>query len=203
MLRHRNGHINPEDILLRLNNYKDNASSPKKYNIFTEERHKNHQSLSILQRILSNVRAQRLQPPSRTSHIPQKKHQQVSKNPDWPCCTITYIFLFRMLMHDLGLSRRACDRCHGQKLRCKRESNDASCVRCQRAGVRCVPRPSRSQRRIRSNTYHQVRASGSEHSVNLGVFDPLNSGCREKRLILCEKRKFDSRARQTGVCSTM
>lgn len=99
-----------------------------------------------------------------------KKHQRVSNNHDWPQCTITYIVLFRMLMHDLGLSRRACDRCHGQKLRCKRESIDGSCVRCQRAGVQCVPRPSRSQRRTRSNVYHQTQASGSENRVNLGVF---------------------------------
>ncbi|XPS73967.1 hypothetical protein M3J09_006095 [Ascochyta lentis] len=67
-----------------------------------------------------------------------------------------------MLVHDLGLSHRACDRCHGQKLRCKREGNDASCLRCQKAGVHCVPRLVRTQRRTRSNASQGMPASGPE-----------------------------------------
>ncbi|KAL4745671.1 hypothetical protein BDW72DRAFT_208019 [Aspergillus terricola var. indicus] len=55
-----------------------------------------------------------------------------------------------MLVHDLGFSHRACDRCHGQKLRCRRESNSDTCVRCAKAGVRCTPRPLRLRSRAQS-----------------------------------------------------
>lgn len=51
-----------------------------------------------------------------------------------------------LIVQDLGLSRRACDRCHGQKLRCKREKNNQGCLRCQRAGVQCTSRSLRSRR---------------------------------------------------------
>ncbi|CAG8889914.1 unnamed protein product [Penicillium egyptiacum] len=56
-----------------------------------------------------------------------------------------------MLVHDLGFAHRACDRCHGQKLRCRRESNSSTCVRCARAGVRCTPRQMRLRSRAQSN----------------------------------------------------
>ncbi|KAL4740406.1 putative C6 finger transcription factor [Aspergillus similis] len=55
-----------------------------------------------------------------------------------------------MLVHDLGFSHRACDRCHGQKLRCRRESNSDTCVRCAKAGVRCTPRQMRLRSRAQS-----------------------------------------------------
>ncbi|CDM37833.1 Zn(2)-C6 fungal-type DNA-binding domain [Penicillium roqueforti FM164] len=48
-----------------------------------------------------------------------------------------------MLVHDLVLAHLACDRYHGQKLHCRRESNSSTCVRCARAGVRCTPRQMR------------------------------------------------------------
>jgi hypothetical protein len=34
--------------------------------------------------------------------------------------------------------RAACDRCHGQKLRCPRPLLDTGCTRCQRAGAQCI-----------------------------------------------------------------
>ncbi|GFF37972.1 hypothetical protein IFM51744_03643 [Aspergillus udagawae] len=79
-----------------------------------------------------------------------------------------------MLVHDLGFSHRACDRCHGQKLRCRRESNSDTCVRCARAGVRCTPRPLRLRSRAQStkNTQQQpsqTHANGDStrpHHVN-------------------------------------
>ncbi|KAI1778536.1 hypothetical protein F4818DRAFT_304055 [Hypoxylon cercidicola] len=46
-----------------------------------------------------------------------------------------------LVHHDLGFSHRACDRCHGQKLRCRRESNNRTCIRCAKAGAHCTPRP--------------------------------------------------------------
>lgn len=85
-----------------------------------------------------------------------------------------------MFVHDLGLSRRACDRCHGQKLRCRRENVSEGCIRCARAGVQCTPRPIRSRRRGRSNAaqpapVHQDTASvtqtmGKRPSLEGGEF---------------------------------
>ncbi|KAL4864304.1 hypothetical protein BDV12DRAFT_15505 [Aspergillus spectabilis] len=64
-----------------------------------------------------------------------------------------------MLVHDLGFSHRACDRCHGQKLRCRRESNSNTCVRCARAGVRCAPRPMKLRSRAQSTQNTQQQQS--------------------------------------------
>ena len=36
------------------------------------------------------------------------------------------------------VKRFACDRCHGQKLRCPRVSGAGPCTRCEKVGVRCV-----------------------------------------------------------------
>lgn len=36
------------------------------------------------------------------------------------------------------LQRRACNRCHGQKLRCRRANLGSSCLRCLKAGADCV-----------------------------------------------------------------
>ncbi|KAI1844903.1 hypothetical protein JX266_008919 [Neoarthrinium moseri] len=38
----------------------------------------------------------------------------------------------------LGHYRRSCDRCHDQKLRCRRDDNEQSCQRCQRAKAKCT-----------------------------------------------------------------
>ena len=34
--------------------------------------------------------------------------------------------------------RSACDRCHGQKLRCPKSEHSTACTRCLRAGATCV-----------------------------------------------------------------
>lgn len=49
-----------------------------------------------------------------------------------------------MLVHDRGIRRRACERCHRQKLACRRSNNNESCLRCVRANVACVSGPLRS-----------------------------------------------------------
>ncbi|KAE8149913.1 hypothetical protein BDV25DRAFT_120075 [Aspergillus avenaceus] len=46
--------------------------------------------------------------------------------------------------------RRACDRCHSQKLRCQRTGN-RSCDRCEKAGANCVFSPSRRMRKVHQN----------------------------------------------------
>ncbi|KAL1902012.1 hypothetical protein Sste5346_001718 [Sporothrix stenoceras] len=38
-------------------------------------------------------------------------------------------------------TRLACDRCHGQKLRCPKQSGSRVCTRCERAGVACIFSP--------------------------------------------------------------
>ncbi|EHK42445.1 hypothetical protein TRIATDRAFT_319874 [Trichoderma atroviride IMI 206040] len=48
-----------------------------------------------------------------------------------------------MLVHDRGIRRRACGRCHRQKLACRRSNNSESCLRCVRANVACVSGPLR------------------------------------------------------------
>lgn len=87
---------------------------------------------------------------------------------------VIYFFACSMLVHDLGLSHRACDRCHGQKLRCKRENNDASCLRCQKAGVHCVPRLVRSQRRTRSTASQGRLAPEAEPQETYGMLHLLS-----------------------------
>ncbi|KAM0476201.1 hypothetical protein ACHAPX_006618 [Trichoderma viride] len=49
-----------------------------------------------------------------------------------------------MLVHDRGTRRRACERCHKQKLACRRSNNNESCLRCVRANIACVSGPLRS-----------------------------------------------------------
>ncbi|KAL4994085.1 putative C6 finger transcription factor [Aspergillus recurvatus] len=69
-----------------------------------------------------------------------------------------------MLVHDLGYSHRACDRCHGQKLRCRRDSNSDTCVRCAKAGVRCTPRPMRLRSRAQSTKNTQQQQQQQQQS---------------------------------------
>lgn len=38
-------------------------------------------------------------------------------------------------------TRLACDRCHGQKLRCPKQAGSRVCTRCERAGVACIFSP--------------------------------------------------------------
>ena len=63
--------------------------------------------------------------------------------------------------------RQACDRCHGQKLGCKRENSNVSCTRCLRAKVICVSRPSLRSKRARhrpvSGTRPDFGALGPSH----------------------------------------
>jgi hypothetical protein len=49
----------------------------------------------------------------------------------------------RILVHDRGIRRRACERCHKQKLACRRANNNENCLRCVRANVACVSGPLR------------------------------------------------------------
>jgi hypothetical protein len=61
-----------------------------------------------------------------------------------------------MNVQDFGLSARACDRCYGQKLRCRRQKFADTCERCARAGALCTPRPVRPRRRARTNGNEQA-----------------------------------------------
>ncbi|KAL2206226.1 hypothetical protein CC79DRAFT_862209 [Sarocladium strictum] len=56
---------------------------------------------------------------------------------------------------------RACEACHGLKIKCEVPSGDAdgtACTRCQRLGLGCVPAPSRLQRNRIAELESQVEA---------------------------------------------
>lgn len=78
--------------------------------------------------------------------------------------------------------RGACDRCHGQKLRCRPGKNEG-CARCERAGVRCTPRAqTRSSRVSRQRpAAHSLLVNGQDHAhaQNTGEFcsSRLNDKC--------------------------
>ena len=59
------------------------------------------------------------------------------------------ILIYPPLIMNHTSQRQACDRCHGQKLACKRENDNVSCSRCVRAKVKCVSRPSLRSKRAR------------------------------------------------------
>ena len=47
--------------------------------------------------------------------------------------------------HQLPTNRRACDRCHMQKLSCKRREGSHTCVRCNKANLPCLLSPSKKR----------------------------------------------------------
>ncbi|KAI2643453.1 hypothetical protein GGS21DRAFT_496423 [Xylaria nigripes] len=62
--------------------------------------------------------------------------------------------------------RQACDRCHFQKLRCRREPDcsGGACIRCFKAGVQCVTSPSLRVRRAQSRRPQSVSSSNGWES---------------------------------------
>lgn len=64
--------------------------------------------------------------------------------------------------------RRACDRCHSQKLRCKR-TGGGNCDRCEKTGVTCVFSPSRRMRKISQPKDGDARLSVSGASSHIGL----------------------------------
>ncbi|KAL2799945.1 hypothetical protein BJX66DRAFT_210126 [Aspergillus keveii] len=72
--------------------------------------------------------------------------------------------------------RSACSRCHGHKLRCVQVRGAQGCVRCTRAGVKCVARPSKRVRQNqRQGWEHGKKNTRLEHSSSRGA---SRSGCR-------------------------
>ncbi|OJJ66281.1 hypothetical protein ASPBRDRAFT_138529 [Aspergillus brasiliensis CBS 101740] len=67
--------------------------------------------------------------------------------------------------------RRACDRCHTQKLRCIRSEHESVCVRCARAGLVCVFSPPTRHRRSPS----EAKRLGCSQALNSAVH-PTRSG---------------------------
>ncbi|KAM0518883.1 hypothetical protein ACHAPE_003873 [Trichoderma viride] len=88
-----------------------------------------------------------------------------------------------MLVHDRGTRRRACERCHKQKLACRRSNNNESCLRCVRANVACVSGPLRSIHRA-TPSYMRVQqlveppALTQSNVVSIGM-DPDDAQLRE------------------------
>ena len=76
----------------------------------------------------------------------------------------------------MNLKRSACDRCHGQKLRCPRNPGDEGfgkpCIRCQRAGAICTVSAVQKTGRPRKNT--RTPSVNSTKSRNNSIISALN-----------------------------
>jgi Fungal Zn(2)-Cys(6) binuclear cluster domain len=77
-------------------------------------------------------------------------------------------------------TRRACDRCHTQKLRCKRIEGKNYCVRCTRAELTCIFSPpgknqkqasSSGRNRTASTTQKNAFPSNQNESTPYGLLD--------------------------------
>ncbi|KAH7145660.1 hypothetical protein B0J13DRAFT_442571 [Dactylonectria estremocensis] len=91
--------------------------------------------------------------------------------------------------------RKACDRCHAQKLSCKR-FNDKACERCLRLNTECKSSPSlryrkqqqqQQQQRQQSQQNQQQQQQHTQHHQQLPVFETASSGCRSPK-----RRRTDS-----------
>ncbi|TRX93530.1 hypothetical protein FHL15_005502 [Xylaria flabelliformis] len=82
-------------------------------------------------------------------------------------------------MSDPRQPRRACDRCHGQKLKCRRDSasNSEDCHRCIRAKAICIYSPAQPRStvryRARSSVQHEDPADGldNDESAQQGLLN--------------------------------
>ncbi|KAI1643975.1 uncharacterized protein F4817DRAFT_367936 [Daldinia loculata] len=78
------------------------------------------------------------------------------------------------------IQRSACDRCHGQKLRCMRSASGGACVRCTRARAICTWSPSlRSKRGLKPkamNDHHDDRHSSVNREDNLDSVKTTENG---------------------------
>jgi hypothetical protein len=75
-------------------------------------------------------------------------------------------------------TRRSCDKCHRQKLRCERGPGDTSCVRCQRTKTACTLTPSlhRPWSHIFLDPKHKTIACEKEaNDLDLLTTTPLES----------------------------
>lgn len=68
--------------------------------------------------------------------------------------------------------RLACDRCHAQKLRCRREWSGGGCVRCIKAKVQCVSSPSLRVRRG-EDSHHRQQRSAQKPAANSSSSGPV------------------------------
>ncbi|KAL7907580.1 hypothetical protein GGI35DRAFT_470180 [Trichoderma velutinum] len=75
-----------------------------------------------------------------------------------------------MLVQDNGIRRRACERCHRQKLACRRNTNNESCLRCVRANVLCVSGPPRSLHRA-TPSYMRVQQAARQSPPRSTPYD--------------------------------
>lgn len=66
-----------------------------------------------------------------------------------------------------GVNRKACDRCHKQKLLCNRADGEGICDRCQRSGTTCTSSPSlrykksKEQHRRQQQQQQQAQKGGN------------------------------------------
>ncbi|KAL2830333.1 hypothetical protein BDW59DRAFT_158661 [Aspergillus cavernicola] len=86
---------------------------------------------------------------------------------------------------ELTQFRRACDRCHAQKLRCQRIGS-RNCDRCDKAGVTCVFSPSRRMRKTNQSQRDGNLRLSSASGTNSNQF------CPNEDLTLDDLLQFDS-----------
>lgn len=66
--------------------------------------------------------------------------------------------------NDGYFNRRACQRCHAQKLACRPETED-KCLRCIKAGAECIPRSPLRVRKSSNVTKHRGSYSHRNNSI--------------------------------------
>ena len=92
--------------------------------------------------------------------------------------------------------RRACDRCHAQKLRCNRQGHK-SCSRCAKANVECLSSPSlrKGKARVQSQGDCQQLAPRDASSNHAPIPDELDTSRQGEEQLL----ELDQRWRLPGL----
>lgn len=89
--------------------------------------------------------------------------------------------IYKMPRQPNPQNRLACDRCHGQKLRCPRQEGQGACQRCLRASATCIfsPRQKRTSPATTSNTKEkdeqiQPASQDPQHTdeIDMDLLDP-------------------------------
>ncbi|KAI1500570.1 hypothetical protein F5X99DRAFT_429408 [Biscogniauxia marginata] len=77
------------------------------------------------------------------------------------------------------IQRSACDRCHGQKLRCTRGGSWGACVRCTKVKAVCTWSPSLRRPREQARTDSTGTPDGLvSDGANMEIAAPIDTGCR-------------------------
>lgn len=110
------------------------------------------------------------------------------------CIPVDSVFAFcelSIVQMDQPLKiRRACDRCHTQKLRCKRIEGHNTCVRCGNANLTCIFSPPGKNQKPHAGRKQSVGAASSGQKSTLSSTHN-DSGAASNGLIDVDKRSAD------------